>query len=125
MLCPSLQFQHIYCQTGSKRLDYIFQSFIKLLRTSQLGMSAEDKHDLDLSTENMKRHINDIQEQYESFIDSNQLYKQRKINEKKLINSIGEYLATTSSLNFLAIEEIIQLKSVVEKNRIAKYMRPT
>jgi len=46
-----------------------------LLRRSQLGMSAGEKHDLELSTEKMKRLINDVQEQYESFIDSNQLYK--------------------------------------------------
>jgi hypothetical protein len=95
------------------------------LRTSQLGMSAEDKHDLDLSTEKMKRLINDIQEQYESFIDSNQLYKQRKINEKEFFSSIGDYLVAASSLNFLAIEVIFQLKSVVEKNRVAKNMGPT
>lgn len=85
-------------------------------------MSAGEKDKLELSTEKMKRLINDIQEQYESFIDSNRFYKQGKINEREFFSSIGDYLIAASSLNFLAIEVIFDLKSVLEKNKVAKNM---
>lgn len=66
-------------------------------------------------TEKLKQLINDIQNQYESFIDLNQLYKQRKVNEKEFFASIGDYMVAMSAMNFLAIRVILEMKSAMDK----------
>ena len=71
-------------------------------------------------TEKLKRLVNDTQDQYESFIDSTQLYKQGKVNEKEYFSKIGEYLVATSALNFLAIRVILEIKSAMEKGSSLK-----
>ena len=72
------------------------------------------------SIEKLKQMINSIQEEYESFIDSNQLYKQGKVNEKEFFVSIGNYLVAMSTMNFLAIQVIFEIKSAIEKKSINK-----
>jgi len=71
-------------------------------------------------TEKLKQLINDTQDRYESFIDSTQLYKQRKVNEKEYFSKIGEYLVATSAMNFLAIRVILEIKSTMEKGSSLK-----
>ncbi len=66
-------------------------------------------------TEKLKRIISDIQDQYESFIDSNELYKQRKVNEKEFFASIGDYIVAMSAMNFLAIRVILEMKAAKDK----------
>ncbi|HZC48888.1 MAG TPA: zinc ribbon domain-containing protein [Nitrososphaeraceae archaeon] len=66
-------------------------------------------------TEKLKQQINDTQDKYESFIDSTQLYKQGKVNEKEYFSKIGEYLVATSAMNFLAIRVILEMKSAIDK----------
>jgi hypothetical protein len=66
-------------------------------------------------TEKLKQLINDTQDQYESFIDATQLYKQGKVNEKQFFAKIGDYLVATSAMNFLAIRVILEIKSAMEK----------
>jgi hypothetical protein len=65
--------------------------------------------------EKLKRLIDDIQNQYESFIDANQLYKQRKVNEKAFFGSIGDYMVAMSAMNFLAIRVILEMKAAMDK----------
>lgn len=71
-------------------------------------------------SEKLKRLVSDTQDQYESFIDSTQLYKQGKVNEKEYFSKIGEYLVATSALNFLAIRVILEIKSAMEKGSSLK-----
>ena len=71
-------------------------------------------------TEKLKQLINDTQDRYESFIDSTQLYKQGKVNEKEYFSNIGEYLVATSAMNFLAIRVILEMKSTMEKGSSLK-----
>ena len=66
-------------------------------------------------TEKLKQLINDTQNQYESFIDATQLYKQGKMNEKEYFAKIGDYLVSTSALDFLAIRVILEMKSAIDK----------
>jgi hypothetical protein len=68
----------------------------------------------------LKQMINSIQEEYESFIDSNQLYKQGKVNEREFFVSIGNYLVAMSTMNFLAIQIIFEIKSAIEKKSTNK-----
>jgi hypothetical protein len=65
--------------------------------------------------EKLKQTINEIQDRYESFIDSNQLYKQGKINERDFFASIGDYLVASSAMNFITVQTIFEMKSIVEK----------
>jgi hypothetical protein len=51
-------------------------------------------------TEKLKQLINDTQDRY----------KQGKVNEKEYFSKIGEYLVATSAMNFLAIRLNAQLK---------------
>ena len=71
-------------------------------------------------TEKLKQLINDTQNLYESFIDANQLYKQGKIGDKEFFIQIGEYLISTSALNFLAVRVILEIKNALEKGTSIK-----
>jgi hypothetical protein len=71
-------------------------------------------------TEKLKQQINDTQDKYESFIDSTQLYKQGKMNEKEYFAKIGDYLVSTSALDFLAIRVILEIKSAIDKGTLMK-----
>jgi hypothetical protein len=71
-------------------------------------------------TEKLKQQINDTQDQYESFIDATQLYKQGKMNEKEYFAKIGDYLVSTSALDFLAIRVILEMKSAIDKGTSMK-----
>jgi hypothetical protein len=71
-------------------------------------------------TEKLKKLIDETQNQYESFIDTNQLYKQGRINEKEFFASIGDYLIATSAMNFLAIRVILEMKSKMDKGTSIK-----
>ena len=66
-------------------------------------------------TEKLKQLINDTQNLYESFIDASQLYKQGKMGDKEFFIKIGEYLVSTSALNFLAVRVILEIKNAMEK----------
>jgi hypothetical protein len=69
---------------------------------------------LNTLAERLKETINEIQERYESFIDSNQLYRQGKINERDFFASIGDYLVASSAMNFITVQTIFEMKSFVE-----------
>jgi ribosomal protein L40E len=71
-------------------------------------------------TEKLKQLINDTQNLYESFIDANQLYKQGKMEDKEFFIKIGEYLVSTSALNFLAVRVILEIKNAMEKGTAIK-----
>ena len=71
-------------------------------------------------TEKLKQQINDTQEKYESFIDATRLYKQGKTNEKEYFANIGDYLISTSALDFLAIRVILEMKSAIDKGTLMK-----
>jgi hypothetical protein len=71
-------------------------------------------------TEKLKQQINDTQDKYESFIDATQTYKQGKMNEKEYFAKIGDYLVSTSALDFLAIRVILEMKSAIDKGTLMK-----
>ncbi|HEX6283079.1 MAG TPA: hypothetical protein VFZ67_12705 [Nitrososphaera sp.] len=70
--------------------------------------------------EKLKKLIDDTQNLYESFIDANQLYKQGKMGDKEFFVKIGEYLVSTSALNFLAVRVILEIKNAMEKGTSIK-----
>lgn len=92
------------------------------MRKYSLTMSSTMDNLGDL-IERLKHMINDIQDQYESFIDSNQLYEQGKVNEREFFASIGNYLVAMSGMNFLAIQVMFEIKSAIEKKKSANNVR--
>ncbi|MDQ3969805.1 MAG: zinc ribbon domain-containing protein [Thermoproteota archaeon] len=70
--------------------------------------------------EKLKQLIDDTQNLYESFIDANQLYKQGKMGDKEFFVKIGEYLVSSSALNFLAVRVILEIKNAMEKGTSMK-----
>jgi hypothetical protein len=71
---------------------------------------------LNVLTEKLRNTINEIQDRYESFIDSNQLFKQGKINEREFFASIGDYLIASSAMNFITVQAIFEMRSVLQKS---------
>lgn len=71
-------------------------------------------------TEKLKQLITDTQNQYENLLDSTQLYKKGKINDKEYFSSIGKYLIASSAMNFLAIKVILEIKSAIDKGSSLK-----
>jgi ribosomal protein L40E len=65
--------------------------------------------------EKLKQLVNETQDNYESFFDSTQLYKQGKMDSKEYFSKIGEYLVSSSALNFLACRVILELKNAIDK----------
>jgi hypothetical protein len=89
----------------------------------QIAMSSS-ADGLSVLTEKLKKTINEIQERYESFIDSNQLYRQGKIKERDFFASIGDYLVASSTMNFITVQTIFEMKSLVEKKASKRSQGP-
>jgi hypothetical protein len=71
-------------------------------------------------TEKLKQQVNDTQNQYQSFIDAMQLYKQQKMDEKEFFTKIFDYTVATSAMNFLTIRVILEMKSAMNKGTSIK-----
>ncbi|MDQ2685837.1 MAG: hypothetical protein M3Y25_08350 [Thermoproteota archaeon] len=70
--------------------------------------------------EKLKQLVNDTQNTYESFFDSTQLFKQGKMDSNEYFSRMGEFLVSSSALNFLSCRVILELKSAMDKNISAK-----
>ncbi len=66
--------------------------------------------------EKLKQLVNDTQNNYESFFDSTQLFKQGKMDSNEYFSRMGEFLVSSSALNFLSCRVILELKSAMDKN---------
>lgn len=70
--------------------------------------------------EKLKQLVNDTQNNYESFFDSTQLFKQGKMDSNEYFSRMGEFLVSSSALNFLSCRVILELKAAMDKNISAK-----
>jgi hypothetical protein len=70
--------------------------------------------------EKLKQLVTETQDQYESFYDDTQLFKQGKIDSKEYFSKIGEFLVSSSALNFLACRIILEIKTVLDKGTSRK-----
>jgi len=75
---------------------------------------------LGLLIEKLKQLVNDTQDNYESFFDSTQLFKQGKMENNEYFSRMGEFLVSSSALNFLACRVILELKTALDKAGSAK-----
>jgi len=79
-------------------------------------MSFGDVDTLTLLFDKLQNLLNDTQGYYESFLDTNGLYKQGKLSEKEFFEKLGDYVVAYSALEFLAVKVIFELKKSLDKN---------
>jgi hypothetical protein len=70
--------------------------------------------------EKLKQLVNETQDQYETFFDNTQLFKQGKMDNKEYFSKLGEYLVSSSALNFLNSRIILEMKTSLDKGTSRK-----
>lgn len=80
-----------------------------------MSVGANDDS-LRVVAEKLKQLTDDTQEQYEAFIDATQLYKKGNVNEKDFLSKLAEYLIGMTSLNFIAIQVLFEVKLAIQTN---------
>ncbi len=78
-------------------------------------MSFGDVDTLNLLFDKLQNLLNESQGYYESLLDTVTLYKQGKISEKEFFEKLGDYVVAYSSLEFLAVKVIFELKKSLDK----------
>lgn len=78
-------------------------------------MSFGEVDTLTLLFDKLQNLLNDTQGYYESFLDTNGLYKQGKLSEKEFFQKLGDYVVAYSALEFLSIKVIFELKKALDK----------
>lgn len=78
-------------------------------------MSFGDVDTLNLLFDKLQNLLNDTQGYYESFLDTNTMYKQGKLSDKEFFEKLGDYVVAYSSLEFLSVKVIFELKKSLDK----------
>jgi len=78
-------------------------------------MSLGEIDTLNLLTDKLNALFDESQGYYETFLDTNKLYKDGKISEKEFFQKLGDYVVAYSALEFLSIKVIFELKKVLDK----------
>jgi len=78
-------------------------------------MSFGDVDTLNLLFDKLQNLLNESQGYYESLLDIVTLYKQGKIPDKEFFEKLGDYVIAYSSLEFLAVKVIFELKKSLDK----------
>ncbi|MFY9799110.1 MAG: zinc ribbon domain-containing protein [Candidatus Nitrosopolaris sp.] len=74
--------------------------------------------------EKLKHLTDDTQEQYEAFIDATQHYKKGNVNQKDFLAKLADYLIGMTSLNFIAIQVLLEVKLTIQTN-LSKKQSPS
>ena len=78
-------------------------------------MSLGEVDTLNLLSEKLDNLFADSQGYYETFLDTNNLFKKGKIGEKEFFQKLGDYVVAYSALEFLAVKVILELKKAIDK----------
>ena len=73
-------------------------------------MSFGEVDTLGMLFEKLESLFDESQGYYESFLDTNNMYKAGKISDKEFFQKLGDYTVAYSALEFLAIKVIFELK---------------
>ncbi len=68
--------------------------------------------------EKLKNLLNEVQSNYESFLDAQRLFNEGEINEREFFQRMGEFVKIYASLGFLTVKVIIELDKAIVKERI-------
>ena len=79
-------------------------------------MSFGEVDTLNMLFDKLESLFDESQGYYESFLDTNNMYKQGKIGDKEFFQRLGDYVVAYSALEFLAIKVIFELKKSVGNN---------
>ena len=81
------------------------------------AMSVDPSDDrLRAVAEKLKQLTDDTQEQYEAFVDASQHYKKGNVKQKDFLAKLADYLIGMTSLNFIAIQVLFEVKSSIQTN---------
>ncbi len=78
-------------------------------------MSYGEVDTLNMLFEKLDNLLNESQGYYESFLDSNTLYKSGKMDDREFFGKMGDYLVACSALEFLAVKSMFELKKAIDK----------
>lgn len=78
-------------------------------------MSLGEVDTLNLLYEKLENLFNDSQGYYESFLDTNNLFKKGQLSEKEFFEKLGDYVVAYSALEFLAIKVIFEMKKSLDR----------
>lgn len=78
-------------------------------------MSLGEVDTLNLLTDKLNALFEESQGYYETFLDSNNLYKNGKLSDKEFFQKLGDYVVAYSALEFLAIKVTLEIKKAIDK----------
>lgn len=78
-------------------------------------MSLGEVDTLALLADKLDNLFNDSQGYYESFLETNALYKNGRISDKEFFQKMGDYIVAYSALEFLSIKVIMELKKTLDR----------
>ncbi len=78
-------------------------------------MSLGEVDTLNLLTDKLNALFDESQGYYETFLDTNNLYKNGKLNDKEFFQKLGDYVVAYSALLFLSIKVTVELKKAIDK----------
>ena len=76
-------------------------------------MSLGEVDTLNMLFDKLQSLFDESQGYYESFLDTNNMYKKGQISDKEFFQKLGDYTVAYSALEFLAIKVIFELKKSV------------
>ena len=76
-------------------------------------MSFGEVDTLNMLFDKLDSLFNESQGYYESFLDTNNMYKKGQISDKEFFQRLGDYVVAYSALEFLAIKVIFELKKAI------------
>ena len=78
-------------------------------------MSFGEVDTLNMLFDKLQSLFDESQGYYESFLDTNNMYKRGQISDKEFFQKLGDYTVAYSALEFLAIKVIFELKKSIGK----------
>ncbi len=78
-------------------------------------MSFGEVDTLNLLSDKLNSLFDESQNYYESFLDTNNMYKNGKLSDKEFFQKLGDYVVAYSALEFLSIKVIAELKKAFDK----------
>jgi hypothetical protein len=78
-------------------------------------MSLGEIDTLNLTFDKLTVLFDESQGYYETFLDTNNLYKAGKLSDKEFFQKLGDYTVAYSALEFLAIKTLMEMKKTLDK----------
>jgi hypothetical protein len=80
---------------------------------------------LKVVVEKLKQLTDETQEQYEAFIDATLLYKKGNVSQKDFLGKLADYIIGMTSLNFIAIQVLFEVKLAIQTDLSKKQSAAT